>query len=127
MSDLVALLGKENLERLSSAVGGTRLFIPKHFGKPPGGGRDGSERLVRLLGEPLAILLVFHFGEGVIYVPRAGPRGSINPERLKRLVRQGLTNKEIARRFGCSERAVEKRRAKSRSNDNGKERKERRA
>jgi len=113
MSDLVALLGRDNVDRLAKAAGGTRVFVPKHFGKPPGGGRDSSARLTALFGESLAVLLVFHFGDSTIYVPRDGPPKPINRRRLKRLDRQGLPAKTIARLMQCSERTVERHRARN--------------
>jgi hypothetical protein len=114
MSDLVTLLGEDNLDRLASAAGGTKLFVPKHYGKPPGGGRDTSERLIKLVGPELAILLVFHFGDSSIYVPRRKPSTPVDARRLKRLERQGLSARAIALLIGCSERTVEKHRQRSR-------------
>lgn len=112
MSDLASILGTENLDRLSAAAGGTRLYVPKHFGKPPNGGRDTSERLVKLVGPDLGLLLVFHFGDSVIYVPLPRQGGPVDRRKLKRLARRhNLTNKQIARRVGCSIRTVEKLRA----------------
>ncbi len=114
MTDLVALLGQANVDRLCEAVGGTRLFVPRHYGKPPTGGRDTSERLVALVGEPLAILLVFHFGDSRIYVPKGSTDGPVDVGKLKRLSRR-MSQRQVARRLGCSERTVEKHRAKART------------
>lgn len=115
MSDLVALLGEDNLDLLASAAGGTKLFVPKHYGKPPGGGRDTSERLIRLVGPELAILLVFHFGDSSIYVPTRRASARVDVRRLRRLERQGLSARAIALLLGCSERTVEKHRQRSRT------------
>jgi len=117
MSKLVRILGQENVERLAEAAGGTRLFIPKHYGKPPGGGRDTAARLVDLVGESLAILLVFHFGDSTIYVPTLAKAEPVDVKRLKRLERKGLSAPEIARLLRCSERTVEKHRARSRKSE----------
>lgn len=117
MSDLVRLLGRDNVEILSRAAGGQRLVIPKHYGKPPGGGHDSSKRLKALVGEPLAILLVFHFGDSVIYVPTG--RASkwphpvpIDKKQLRLLKRRGLSVRAIAAELGCTVRTVEKHEAR---------------
>lgn len=113
MTNLASLLGDENVRRLTEAVGGTRLFIPKHYGRPPGGGRDTSKRLIAMVGPELAILLVFHFGDSSIYVPRGKPSGPVDRKRLKRLERRGLSARAIALAIGCSERTVEKHRQRN--------------
>jgi hypothetical protein len=113
MSDLLRLLGQENLDRMSEVAGGTRLFVPRHYGKTPGGGRDSSERLNRLFGESLAILLVFHFGDSEIYVPLPKERNPVDRRRLNRLARnRRLSANSIARMVGCTRRTVEKVRAR---------------
>lgn len=114
MTDLVALLGQDHVDTLSKAVGGTRLYVPKHFGRPPGGGRDSSDRLVELFGEPLAILLVFHFGDSRIYVPKGSTSGPVDVGKMNRLSRR-MSQRQVARRLGCSERTVEKHRARTRT------------
>jgi hypothetical protein len=116
MSDLLKLLGKENLDRMSAILGGTRFFIPRHYGKPPTGGRDSSVRLKRLLGEPLAILLVFHFGGSEISVPLPNGRQPLDRPRLARMSRRrDLSASTIARRIGCTRRTVERCRARQRA------------
>lgn len=127
MTDLVALLGRENVERLADVAGGTRLFIPRNYGKPPRGGRDTTERLNGLVGPELAILLVFHFGGEAIYVPRLKPADPIDPAKLKRLERKGLSAREVALQLGCCARTVEKHRQKTRLNGKPKQRREARA
>jgi hypothetical protein len=127
MSELERLLGPENLKRLAEAVGGAHLSIPKHFGKPPTGGRDTSVRLISLVGESLAVLLVFHFGDSRIYVPRLKPAEPVDRNRLRRLDREGMSAPEIARALQCSTRTVEKHRARSRARISGSKREERRA
>lgn len=114
MTDLRAMLGDEHLATLSRVVGGTRLYIPMNFGAPPHGGRDTSKRLVALFGEPLALLLVFHFGGGRIYVPKTEGAKPVDVGKLKRLSRR-LSARQVARRIGCSVRTVEKHRARSRT------------
>ncbi len=120
MSNLLALLGRENLDRLSSVAGGTVLCVPKYYGKPPRGGRDTSDRLSRLVGEPLAILLVFHFADSRIYVPKPRNAEPVDQRKLKRLARSNLSAREIATRLGGSatSRQVEKLRAKERTRNN---------
>ena len=113
MTDLATILGPDRLKVLAIAAGGTRLFVPKHYGKPPGGGRDTSKRLAALVGEDIALLLVFHFGDSTIYVP-TGRTGQVDPKAIKRLTRKGLSARAIATLVGCSERSVEKHRAKLR-------------
>jgi hypothetical protein len=112
MSELRRLLGPVQFNRLCDLAGGTRVHVPKHYGKPPSGGRDTSVRLKRLFGEPLAILLVFHFGDSVVHVPKR--RGNIPFDRakLKRLARTNLSANRIARKVGCDRRTVEKTRSR---------------
>lgn len=118
MSELRQLLGPVAFNRLCDIAGGTRVYIPKHYGKPPNGGRDTSHRLKRTFGESLAILLVFHFGDSVIRVPTR--RGNTSwderrrvTNRLKSLVkRSDLSANTIARRVGCDSRTVERHRSR---------------
>lgn len=113
MTNLAALLTPDDLATLSRAAGGTKLYIPKHYGKPPNGGRDTSPRLLALVDEPLAVLLVFHFGDSVIYIPKAKDAPPVDRTKLKRLARnRSLSTPEIARKANCTERTVEKHRAK---------------
>lgn len=119
MSALARILGPENLARLSAACGGTRLYVPKYYGTPPkhignnGGGRDTSKRLARLVGPDLGLLLVLHFGDSVIYVPKRRDAPTVDRRKLKRLARNpNLSATTIARRLGCTTRTVEKARAK---------------
>lgn len=117
MSNLISLLGRENLDRLSRVAGGTVLCVPKYYGKPPRGGRDSSDRLKRLVGEPLAILLVFHFADSRIYVPKPRDAEPVDHRKLKRLARTNLSAREIATRLGGSatSRQVEKLRNRERT------------
>lgn len=121
MSNLLELLGRENLDRLSSVAGGTVLHIPKHYGKPPRGGWDTSKRLSNLVGPELAILLVFHFGMSRIYVPKPRNAEPCDRAKLKRLARSGRSAREITLMLGgtCTTRQVEKLRARERSKSNG--------
>lgn len=113
MSDLLEILGQQNLDRLSRAVGGTPLSIPRHFGTPPNGGRDTSIRLIRLVGPDLALLLVLHFADSTIYVPRPANAPTADPKVLKRLAaKRALSARVIALKLGCSTRTVEKARAR---------------
>ncbi len=120
MTGLLDTIGAENLARLSEAAGGVRLYVPKHFGKPPNGGRDSSERLIALVGPDLGLLLVFHYADSVIYVPLPGRTEPIDVGKLKRLARRkDLSNRRIARLIGCTERTVEKHRARTRLSPQG--------
>lgn len=114
MSELRRLLGQIEFNRLCDRAGGTRVHIPKHYGKPPNGGRDTTPRLKRLFGESLAILLVFHFGDSVIRVPLRHGSAPLNRRKLKRLVnRRNLSANTIARRVGCDRRTVERYRSRN--------------
>jgi hypothetical protein len=130
MSELRRLLGSVMFDRLCDIAGGTRVAIPKHYGKPPNGGRDTSKRLKRQFGEPLAILLVFHFGDSIIRVPRRSGTFRFDPaslpigerlkrrKKLRRLARnKALSSNEVARRVGCSFRTVEQHRQRTKRND----------
>lgn len=112
MSELRRLLGPVEFNRLCDIAGGTRVHIPKHYGKPPNGGRDTSIRLKRLFGEGLAILLVFHFGDSVLHVPKRRGNMPFDRAKLKRLARSDLSANAIARKVGCDRRTVEKTRSR---------------
>jgi hypothetical protein len=117
MRELREKLGEEQFANLVRIAGGTRIRIPKHYGKPPTGGRDTSVRLDRLFGPSLALLLVFHFGDSEIVVPTGRHRWQqpVNVRKLKRLVkRSDLSSNVIARKTGCSRRTVERHRKRIR-------------
>lgn len=114
MSELRRLLGPIAFNRLCDVAGGTRVHIPKHYGTPPHGGRDTRRRLNRLFGESLAVLLVFHFGGGVIHVPQRAGHNGFDRHKLKRLAkRRNISANEVARRVGCDRRTVEKHRSRN--------------
>jgi predicted DNA-binding transcriptional regulator AlpA len=115
VNDLAQLLGEANLQRLADVAGGTRLSVPLHAGKPPNGGRDGYARLSRLVGADLAVLLIFHFGDSTLYVPRLESGHAVDPKEVARLTRRGLKARDIARVLCCSERTVYKHRARTRT------------
>lgn len=114
MTDLVATLGRDNVQRLADVAGGTRLSIPLHLGKPPNGGRNGFARLSALVGAELATLLIFHFADSALYVPRLERSGPVDPKAVARLAKRHNVP-EIARRLRCSERAVFKHLARTRT------------
>jgi len=115
MSKLSRLLGPIMFNRLCDVAGGTRLYIPEHFGTPPGGGRDTRRRFKRLgFDDSLALLLIFHFGGRTIPVPQRAGHNGFDRVKLKRLAkRTDLSANEIARRVGCDCRTVERNRRRS--------------
>lgn len=100
-------LGSEQAARLSAIVGGTRLYVPPVL--------TDAGRLKRTVGEPLAVLLVLHFGGSRIKVPTGtgagGSQGTVDIKRVARLLRKGWSNSRIARKLGASERTIERKRA----------------
>lgn len=111
-STIAERLGRDNAERLSSIVGGTRLHVPVDLTK--------SDRLRRLLGDDLAVLVILHFGDSRLSVPLTvhgrGAQGKpVDPRKVKRLVGKGWSSSRIARHLGCTERCIETKRAKLRS------------
>jgi hypothetical protein len=113
MSELRRRLGPLMFDRLCQVAGGTRVVVPKHYGKPPNGGRDTTRRLKRIFGESLAILLVFHFGDSRLNVPKYRGSKPLNHAKLKRLARQRhLSAMTVARKAGCDYRTVEKLRSR---------------
>lgn len=114
MSELRLLLGPVMFARLCDLAGGTRVHVPKHYGVPPHGGRDTRQRMGRLFGESLALLLIFHFGGGAIHVPLPSGHNGFDRTKLKRLVkRKDLSSNEVARRVGCTRRTVENYRSRN--------------
>lgn len=111
MSILALSIGQDQLERLSRILGGTRLRIP---GQLDNG--NAPEAFARRVGNAdLAVLLILHFGDSVIYVPRLTLGGG--PERVTvkavmRLTERGKSAGEIALILHCSNRAVYRKRAK---------------
>jgi len=100
-------IGPEQAARLSAIVGGTRLYVPPVL--------TDAARLKRTVGEPLAVLLVLHFGGSRLKVPTGtgagGAQGTVDIKRVARLLRKGWSNSRIARKCRCSERTVERKRA----------------
>jgi hypothetical protein len=100
-------LGAEHAARLSAIVGGTRLHVP--------GNLDNAGRLRRLLGDELATLVVLHFGDSRFYVPRAAPSAEVDLDLVEGLAALHWSSARIARKLGCSERVVDRKRAILRS------------
>jgi len=111
-SVIVERLGRDNALRLTQIVGGTRLRVP---GDP----RNG-QRLDRILGHDLAVLVILHFGDQLLSVPLSldGPGAQGKPvdrRKVKRLTAKGWSAARIARHLGCSERTIYAKRAQSRT------------
>lgn len=104
---IVDRLGQHDAERLAAIVGGTRLHVP---GDPRNRGR-----LASLLGDDLALLVIFHFGDSRFYVPTLAKTQGIDLRKLKRLANRGWSSARIARELKCSERTVDAKRAQFRS------------
>lgn len=99
-------LGAEQLAKLSTIVGGTRLHVPSSTLPPATGGSDGFARLSALVGRDLAILLVLHFADSRIYVPRGKRSAQVDARKVARLDAQGWSATRIARKLGCSNRTI---------------------
>jgi AraC-like DNA-binding protein len=69
-----------------------------------------ADRLTRLLGRDLAVLVVLHFGGERIYVPRLDVGTVVDVAKVAALTRKGLSLSEIATRLNCSERTVSRKR-----------------
>jgi len=103
-AEIIRRLGPHDADRVFRAFGGTRLSIPARVAL--------ACRLSQTFDATLATRLVLHFGGNRFYVPLAEPAPIIDTRKLKRLIRKGFSNARIARALQCSERTVEKRRAK---------------
>jgi hypothetical protein len=114
-SVIVRRLGPEAAAKLSAIAGGTRLHVPSRVTPPPTGGRDGFKRLAKLLGHDLAVLVVLHFGDSRIYVPRSTPPKPVDAKAVARLTKRGWSAARIARKLNCSDRTVHAKRAQSSS------------
>lgn len=110
---IVDRLGPDNAARLSRIAGGTRLHVPSRVEAPSTGGRDGFKRLERLLGYDLAVLVVLHFGDSRLYVPRADRSDPVDVKTVARLTRRGLSASKIAKKLKCSDRTVHAKRAQA--------------
>ena len=118
---LVEKLGEETLESLSGRVGGTRLRVPSALvnHRPP-------ERFLKRVGDRrLAVVLILHFGDSEIYVPRlargCGPE-RVTVRKVMNLTNKGLSAREIALRLRCCERVVYRKRRIYRESLTGKDR-----
>jgi len=105
---LVERLGLERAERLAAIAGGTTVSVPAQLAN--------AARLRAFLGDDLATLVVLHFGGlGRVYVPRMNRGSRVDAKVVLRLSRKGWSASRIARRLGCSERTVHKKRAQIRA------------
>lgn len=112
---IVDRLGRENAAKLSRIAGGTRLHVPGQLATPATGGRNGFERLTRLVGPDLAVLLVLHFGDSRLYVPTSRTGRPVDAKVVARLSRKGWSASRIARKLGCSDRTVHAKREAART------------
>ena len=99
-------LGSDHAAELSRIVGGTRLHVPSRVEAPSTGGRDGFKRLSALLGYDLAVLMILHFGDSRIYVPRGTKSKPVDIRLVARLSRRGMSASRIAQRLNCSDKTV---------------------
>lgn len=99
-------LGAEQLAKLSTIAGGTRLHVPSTIAPPVTGGSHGFARLSALVGERLATLLVLHFADSRIYVPRGKRSAQVDARKVAKLDAKGWSAPRIARQLGCSNRSI---------------------
>lgn len=119
MTNLRHLIGDDHFATLTAKLGGRTIAVPSFLGRRPHGGKFAGEPLIRDVGEPLAVLLSFHFGGSTLYVPKPKDQPA-NLALLKRLIRRpNMTARAIASRTGCTIRTVEKHRAKVRAQSKG--------
>lgn len=105
-SALVDRIGPAHAETLARLVGGTRLHVPGQI--------RNIGRLRKVVGEDLAVLLVFHFGDSRIYVPRPTTSPPVDVRTVARLTNRGASARTIAKRLGCCDRTVHAKRALAR-------------
>lgn len=109
MTLLVDRLGAERAAAVIELAGGQRIAVPAEL-------EDGAapRALEKRFGRDLAIALVLHFGGDPLYIPR--PRlGRAHLKDVVRLSKRGKSANFIARKLGCSDRAVYRRRAQARA------------
>jgi hypothetical protein len=115
-SAIVKRLGHEQAAALSAIVGGTKIDVPGNLTSSA----FSVGRLRKRLGDGLFALLVFHFGGTRIYVPQVDAgRARIDGAKVARLTQRGWSAARIARKIGCSDRAVYRSRAKARAIEEG--------
>lgn len=93
-SDLMAILGEEAFLRLAAQFGGTELYVPSQLAE--------DHPIVAAIGLSLAQRLARFYAPTAIRVPLA------RRERAIRLRKQGLSQREIARRLGMTESGIYK-------------------
>jgi hypothetical protein len=122
MSRFVDKLGQDQATRLSAIVGGTQISVPDTVDASAFNAGTLRDRL----GESLFVLLVFHFGGTRLYVPQVADQrqsgrrtgqARLDHKRVASLTKRGWSATRIARKLGCSDRAVFASRAKSKACD----------
>lgn len=112
-SDLIPQrLGAENADRLAQLVGGSSINVPETM--------RCARSLKARLGDHLATLVVLHFGDSRLYVPKRFGPDDVRSHRIDgvevvRLTAEKWTAAQIARHLRCSERTVHSWRAKHRA------------
>lgn len=91
-AELLHLIGEEDLIALTEGYGGLRLFVPTGGGRGP---------LKAVLSERALSILASQFGGSYIRVPLA------RAMRARHYRLQGLSNAQIARKFGMTESGVD--------------------
>ncbi len=92
-NDLIALLGEDGFFSLVEAHAGVRLYVPAD---------PSRSDLPTTIGSEAAIRLAKSYPGSYIGVPLA------REFRVRRYVREEMSNRDIARRLGLTERGVER-------------------
>ena len=99
LQDLLSVLGEDGLLRLLEQYGGVRLYVPRRM--PP------EHALARGLGWETAQALCQFAGSGELRVPTGRHwRARARYAQIRALRAQGMSLRELARRFLLSERHI---------------------
>lgn len=111
MTNLERRLGSEIFDQLVRKAGGTRISVPDDI--------ESSycrQALETRFGQPVALLLIFHFPGEIVYIPKNAARTRVDDIRVARMTKRGRSAAAIARKLNCSDRAVHASRARCRAN-----------
>ena len=111
MTVLEDRLGSEIFDQLVRIAGGTRISVPDDIASS-----YCRSVLEKRFGQPVALLLIFHFPGEVVYIPKNNARTRVDDILVARMTKHKQSASTIARALNCSERAVHASRARCRQN-----------
>lgn len=101
LADIAAVTDEATALKMAREFGGRRIKLPRRPGP--------NSAISKLVGAAAAAVIVGEIGYGDIYIPCGTERGGAGRRELAaRLLDQGLSHPEVAKRVDVSQRTVER-------------------